>query len=243
MAQKFGNVTNIDLFDRPIWPVSDYAPLGLQSKNFPKSRVEFVYGRFQDFASESGKKFDAIVDSCSLIHFGDYGQEDMESMLSANGKLISRLLRDSYSRFFTVTDVSSDQSWEFKDFIFFDKFIRSLTKGGDLKLVSEPGCKISSRMPKTFYFWWRNEPYQGKLPLYKLAEPDGTFSDQRLEATNPAIFHGFGRGGIVTPVAFGIFQKNDGPPILQNFRGTNLISLEQLSIFFICFEKSFTSRF
>lgn len=205
-------MTNVDFFDKPMWPTDGWLPKGLEAKNFSVDEVLFVKTSFQDFAISTQKKYDVILDSCSLIHFGNYGEQNMEAMLGENSKLISSLLLDDTSRFVSVTDVSSDSSWQFRDFLHLANFLSFVCQDSQLQLVSEVDLRrLSKEMPKSYFAWWRNEKYQGRVPLYTLAgknSPSVLLETSSLRNTSPTVFHGFGRRGIVAPVAFAIFQKN-----------------------------------
>lgn len=210
-ATAYGEVTNVDTFERPMWPVVDHYPVALTKPEGKYRNVHFIKATFQEFYESSPRAvFDVIVDSCSLIHFGGYGTEKMSGMLKANSHRIADLLAPG-GRFISATDVASDHSWQFKDFLYLRNFVSALTSEGRLTLSSRADTHaISREMPKQFFAWFRNERYQGRTPLYTLvAEGETSLSRETLKVTSPTIFHGFGRLGVVSPVAFLVFKLGD----------------------------------
>jgi hypothetical protein len=86
-------------------------------------------------------------------------------------------------------------------------------------------------MPKSYFLWWRNNAYEGRTPLYTIANMEtGEVRATDVCEMSPTIFHGFGRFGVVAPIAFVVLKKFESSshatyplPSFNPFRALKLV--------------------
>jgi hypothetical protein len=156
----------------------------------------------------------------------------MSEMLVENAELISSLLSSPAARFVSVSDVASDSSWEFKDFLYLGNLLTGLTSSKSLQLVESLNVqRVKKSMPKSYFLWWRNDAYEGRRPLYTIANMEtGEVQATDVCDISPTIFHGFGRFGVVAPIAFVVLKKFESSshatypvPSFNPFRALKLV--------------------
>ncbi len=131
---NYGKVVSIDIRnDRSTWfPVGEKGFYKNGKKfNFDNTNLERISGNFFDSPELFDKhSFDFIYDSCSMIHFSDYGKsENTFNSLHKVCCIVESLLKQN-GYFVTCSDVAHPNSFQFRDMIYAENFAMSIMSSG-----------------------------------------------------------------------------------------------------------------
>lgn len=157
---KYGTVVSIDIKnDRSTWfPVSensfykDSSGFDYQLENLERVCVDF-WKIEKLFEHES---FDVVYDSCSMIHFSNYGRENDTPLSVFKASRIVHNLLKSDGFFIVASDVATPRTYEHMDMIFGQNLDLAITSAGfcsteefsdDLKITWTPKVRYSDALP------------------------------------------------------------------------------------------------